>query len=92
MSAQASMIKKFFQDKDGKIVLGQSPNLPIIGWFVSLVLSFALHSGSISNGFKSLSSAFLLLWAYLEITDGVSYFRRFLGVIVAVVVLTGYFI
>jgi len=33
-------------------------------------------------GFGFLASSFLFMWAYLELTQGASYFRRFLGLIV----------
>ncbi len=86
-----SFINKFFKDKNNKIVLFQPPNIPIIGWFVFMVISLLLPSGSMEAGFANISKAFLFLWAYMEITDGASYFRRFLGVVVILLVIKSYF-
>jgi hypothetical protein len=86
------LLEKFITDKNGKIILGQPPNLPIIGWFVCMVVSFILPVGFLKNGFMNLSGAFLFLWSYLEITEGVSYFRRFLGVIVLSVLVGTFFL
>jgi len=86
------LVKKFFTDKNGKLVLGQPPNLPIIGWFVCMVVALILPVGFLKNGFMNLSTAFLFLWSYLEITQGASYFRRFLGVVVLSVVVGAFFI
>jgi hypothetical protein len=86
-----SYINKFIQDKNNKVVLFQPPNIPIIGWFVFIVISLLIPSGPIQAGFANISQAFLFLWAYLEITDGASYFRRFLGVVVILLVIKSYF-
>lgn len=83
---------KFFKDKDGKVVLAQSPNLPILGWFMFMIIGYFIAAGALRDGITKLSSAFLFLWAYLEITDGVTFFRRFLGAIIMTAVVTGFFI
>lgn len=75
-------LRKFFQDKEGKVVIAQFPNFPLVGWFVCKLISMFETSDSVRAGFSTLGGAFLFLWAYLEITTGVSYFRRFLGVVV----------
>ena len=85
------LVDKFFHDKNNNLVLWQFPNPSIICWFVFMLISYIIPSGILKTGFASLSSAFLFLWAYLEITQGVSYFRRFLGVIIILIVIFGYF-
>jgi hypothetical protein len=85
------IINKLFCDKNNNLVLWQFPNPPIIGWFVFMVVAYFIPSGILKTGFASLSSAFLFLWAYLEITQGVNYFRRLLGVIIMLAVVFGYF-
>lgn len=75
-------IKKFFTNSDGKIIVLQPPNIPIIGWFIAFVVYRLIDQGSVKDGLAFLSSAFLFVWAYLELTQGSSPFRRLLGFIV----------
>jgi len=84
------IVTKFIRDRNGKIVLWQIPNLPLIGWFVCLVISHLISAGVIRAGFASLSTAFLFTWAYLEIKEGASYLRRVLGAVVLASVLMSF--
>lgn len=84
------MIKNFFTGKDGKYVVFQWPNPPLYLWLVSaLIASFS--QGNIQAGFSSIAAASIFAWAYLEITDGESPFRRLLGIIVMAVSIYGFF-
>jgi hypothetical protein len=85
------LFAKFFTDKHGRRVIGQKPNLPIIGWFVCKVLAYGLAGQPLHAGLQLLSAAFLFTWAYLELTSGASYFRKALGLIVLAWVVMGYF-
>lgn len=89
MKSHKSFWDKFFKDGKGKAVLWQNPNIPLIGWALFRVLSF--FSDSQKHGFSLVADAFLFLWAYLEITQGVNYFRRTLGVIVITRVVMNFF-
>ena len=82
---------RFTRDKNNNTVIGQFPNLPIIGWFVFMIAAHAVSSGFWKRGFTDLSAAFLFTWSYLEITQGVSSFRRTIGTIVAIGILISYF-
>lgn len=82
---------KFFKDKDGKIVIWQSPNLPLIGWVVFRVLSVVTHDKEISAGMSHLATLLLFTWAYLEAKDGVNTFRRLLGIVVMGLIFHGIF-
>jgi len=73
-------MKNVFKTKEGKIVVAQAPNPPIILWFLFLLLSRAPFDQALQGLFELLSFASLFTWAYLEITDGVNTFRRLLGV------------
>jgi len=84
--------KKLITDKNGKVVIFQPPNLPLIGWFVCMIVALLLPIGFMKNGFMNLSGAFLFLWAYQEVTQGASYFRRFAGVVVLSIVVGVFFI
>lgn len=76
--------------KDGRAYIFQFPNLPIIGWFASMVIA-QLTTANLKTGFSSIGFAFLSIWCYLEITQGSSRFRRILGGVVAIVLAYGLF-
>lgn len=74
------ILRNFFKDKRGNIVLAQAANPPILGWFILTVINYGVHSLAIAW----LATAFLFTWAFLELYQGVNYFRRLLGLIVFV--------
>jgi uncharacterized membrane protein len=82
-------MEKYFKDSDGKIVIWQKPNIPIIIWVVSLLL-VQLTQGKLGEFFSFISYGALFTWAYLEIFHGVNLFRRLLGLIALVVTLYGH--
>ncbi|HMS49878.1 MAG TPA: hypothetical protein PKA02_00360 [Candidatus Saccharibacteria bacterium] len=73
----------FVKDKSGRVVILQTPNLPLIIWFVGALLAKVI-GGSV---FSTLAFCSLLLWASLEIGWGDSYFRRVLGLVVLAVII-----
>jgi hypothetical protein len=77
-----NIIDWLFNDSNGKKVTYQRPNLPIIVWFVALLLSKFIDSDNVSNIFSIISFVALLVWALLEVLTGVNRFRRILGLIV----------
>ena len=85
------LVNKLVRDKNNKIVWWQFPNPPLMGWFIFLVLAQIVAPGSLRTGFAQLSTGFLFVWAYLEITQGTTYFRRLLGGAILLAVLVGYF-
>lgn len=85
-------VKKFFQDKNGKWTIGQFPNLPIAIWAVLTVISLLMAESPLRTNIEQLKAAVLLVWAYLEVSDGDSGFRRLLGGIVLLFIVYGYFV
>jgi hypothetical protein len=75
------IIDKIFRDKDGKLVIAQTPNPPILIALVFLIAS-KLTEKPWSQYFSALVSLTLIYWAYLEVFKGASPWRRFLGVAV----------
>lgn len=67
-----------------KYVFWQTPNLPIMVWFVALVLGKLLQQGTIHQILSLVSFGALFTWAYLEIFQGVNNFRRALGLAVLI--------
>lgn len=82
----------FFKDKKGRIVLFQAPNLPLIGWFLFTILNLSWSNNQPTTQylFGMLSFGFVFTWAWLEITSGVNYFRRALGLLVLIIAIWFY--
>jgi hypothetical protein len=78
MARKIKTYKDLFKDKNGEIVIIQAPNPAVWGWAVFLILGHLLDSSNL----KWLSSAFLFAWAFMEVYQGDSYFRRFMGFVV----------
>lgn len=64
-------------------VLAQVPNAPLIVALASGAAA-ALTTGRVSGSAEALSRLALGVFAYLELTDGVNWFRRALGATVLV--------
>jgi len=84
-------VKRFISDKNGRIVIGQSPNILLSGWILCKLIIFLLSSGHLRSSLEQLSTALLFAWAYYEAAKGVSYFRKVLGVIVLSIIIIGFF-
>ncbi|MBW4451009.1 MAG: hypothetical protein KME38_30370 [Spirirestis rafaelensis WJT71-NPBG6] len=74
-----TLFDKIFRDSDGNIVLAQMPNLPIIVWITASLLKLVFTTGDINTGLDALAFGSLFTWAWLELFQGVNYFRRALG-------------
>ncbi|MEH1867946.1 MAG: hypothetical protein V7K69_23525 [Nostoc sp.] len=79
-----TLIDKTFRDSDGKIVLAQMPNLPLIVWIVTTLLALIFTSGKINTVLEVVANGSLFTWAWLELFQGVNYFRRALGLAVLI--------
>jgi len=77
------MRQSFIKDKEGKVVLWQWPNLPLVGWAIFALLSHLTRWQPLAW----IGTAFLVVWALLEIFRGVNYFRRALGLVVLLLML-----
>lgn len=80
-----TLFDKIFRDDEGNIVIAQKPNLPIIVWFVATLLKLILPSDNYSSIYlllDVLAFGSLFTWAWMELFQGVNYFRRFLGLVV----------
>lgn len=77
-----TLFNKTFRDDDGKIVIAQKPNLPIVVGLVATLLKLLVPNGNIHIGLESLAFGALFTWAWLELFEGVNYFRRTLGLVV----------
>ena len=73
-----------FKTRDGRVVLGQKPNLPLVVWFVAFILRLVFPDGAFGLGMYVISFVAIFIWAWLELFMGVNIFRRILGFVVLV--------
>jgi len=85
---QNTFFNQVFCDRDGKIVMAQMPNLPIIVWTVASLLKIIFSTGRLNMGLELIAFGSLFTWAWEELFQGVNYFRRTLGLIVLVGLIT----
>jgi hypothetical protein len=76
------LLDKIFRDRHGEIIIAQTPNPPLILWIIATLLKSVVTSTKVSGGLDFLAFGALFTWAWLEIFDGVNYFRRALGLLV----------
>ncbi len=91
VSKQENPKLRFFKDSEGRVVLWQWPNLPLYGLLLTSILSRVMSGSQYVPGIRSLGDAFLFTWAFLELTQGVNYFRRSLGLIVLLLLIVSFF-
>ncbi|MEI3650495.1 MAG: hypothetical protein V6D39_10970 [Dolichospermum lemmermannii FEM_B0920] len=77
-----TLVDKTFRDSNGRIVLAQMPNLPLIVWIVANLLALFFTNGKINTALVLLADGSLFTWAWMELFQGVNYFRRLLGLAV----------
>lgn len=75
-------IGSFFKDQKGQLVIWQWPNVPLYGWIIAKLFTLIVSDTGLKNSLSILSTTFLFLWAYLELSSGVNYFRRSIGFVV----------
>lgn len=75
---------KIWRNKDGKVVIMEWPNIPLIGWAAANFVSLVSPTRGLSKFTWWIGFVFLVVWALLEIVRGVNYFRRGLGVVVLI--------
>jgi len=85
------MWDKFWRDHHGSVVIIQKPNIWLIAWLVLEIVSLFTASHRVEIICWWLASAALGVWAILETLQGVNYFRRLIGGIVALLVLLSVF-
>ena len=84
MNKNKPWTNKIIKDKNGRTVLWQSPNLPIIVWAVATLAAKFITQGRPHQALGLIAFGAVFTWAWLEIFFGVNYFRRALGVIVLI--------
>jgi hypothetical protein len=77
-----TLFDRFFRDRSGNVVIAQPPNLPILVTFGAILLQLVFPSGKLHTGLALIAFGTLYTWAWLEIFQGMNYFRRSLGLLV----------
>ena len=78
------MFDRTFRDSEGKIVIAQPPNLPLIVGISASLLKLVVTTGQIYLVLDLVAFGALFTWAWEELFQGVNYFRRGLGLIALV--------
>ena len=79
---------RIFRDRNGQIVIGQPPNLPLGVALTATLLSAILPDNGLQAAVELVSFGAWFTWGWLELFDGVNYFRRALGLVTLVGILT----
>ncbi|MFQ4144343.1 hypothetical protein [Chlorogloeopsis sp. ULAP02] len=79
-----TLVDKTFRDSNGNIVLAQKPNLPLIVWILTSLLALIFTTGKVNTALDVLANGSLFTWAWLELFQGINYFRRALGLLVLI--------
>ncbi len=82
-----SLFDQTFRDSEGKIVIAQPPNPPLITGIVASLLKLIITYGSLYIALDAIAFGALFTWAWLELFDGVNYFRRALGLLALIVLI-----
>ncbi|MEG3900179.1 MULTISPECIES: hypothetical protein [unclassified Microcoleus] len=83
-NTESTLFDRTFRDSEGKIVIAQTPNLPLIVGIVASLLKLIVPTGEINLALDIVAFGSLFTWAWEELFQGVNYFRRALGLIALV--------
>ncbi|HUA13608.1 MAG TPA: hypothetical protein VL989_03855 [Candidatus Sulfotelmatobacter sp.] len=72
---------KTWRDKHGKVVIWQNPNPFLIAWLVLTIISLLIN-GTAADICQDIGVVSIAIWSFLELFQGVNYFRRVLGLVV----------
>lgn len=83
-----SLFDTVFRNESGEIVIAQPPNISLSIWIGSSLLELVFAEGPIHEVLEIVAFTAIVVWSLQELLDGVNYFRRGLGLLVLVSVLT----
>lgn len=79
MARKQSFSDKFWNDKHGRFVVWQRPNALLWIWIIATAISIIMSANLLERILTSLGEIAIFIWALLELSRGVNYFRRMLG-------------
>ena len=89
MTKQQTFTEKCYKNSEGKVVLAQAPNLPLLVWFPAMIMSKIVQTGTVHNLFDLVAFGAIFTWAWLELFQGDAYIRRAFGLVVLIIIITG---
>jgi hypothetical protein len=90
MARKQTLSDKFWQDRYGHFVVWQKPNVFLWVWIVATVFNIVLPDSAPERWLSTIGGLAILVWAILELTRGVNYFRRTLGLCVILLFAASY--
>jgi hypothetical protein len=91
MTSTQHYLKRFFEDKDGKLTIIQFPNPLLLAWLVILATTLMPIDSEFKTQLQTVNTAILFAWSYLEVSQGSSNFRRALGTVIMILIILGLF-
>ena len=88
---RVTLFDKCFKDKEGNIALTEQANPPIIVAVIAAMPALLLSGNIAGVIFGLVSFGAFFTWAWMEIFDGVNYFRRALGAALMLAIFTAAF-
>ena len=70
---------RLFKTKDDSYVVGQKPNVPILIAIFSMIIALLIGEGTLRVVVLFVALVSILIWAGLELVQGINLFRRLLG-------------
>ncbi len=74
-----TLFDKTFRDNQGHIVIAQPPNLPLIVAVTAFLLKQVISNDSLYLIIDIIAFGSFFTWAWMELFQGVNYWRRTLG-------------
>ncbi|HEX8182141.1 MAG TPA: hypothetical protein VF575_00905 [Candidatus Saccharimonadales bacterium] len=78
---------KDLHGRNGKYIIVQAPNVPQVIFVIFIILAVIVYPGFLQTLFAFIGYAALAYWGYLEITSGLSRFRKLLGYLAVLAVI-----
>jgi len=85
--ARRTVYDRWFKNSKGELALTDTPNAPIITFVIAAVIAF-LPIPISKYAASAVAYGALFTWAWLEVFQGVNYFRRTLGALVGMILVS----
>lgn len=72
---------KDLHGRNGKYIIAEAPNAPLVIFMVFIILSVILYPGFFQKTSAIIAYVSLVIWGILEVRSGRSRFRRLLGIL-----------
>lgn len=82
---ESTAFDRTFKDNQGNLAIFQKPNLPSMVGLAALLFSISPISPFLQTLFGAIAYGAIFTWSWLELFQGVNYFRRILGLVVLVI-------